>query len=508
MNKNKKIWNILSAAILLLQAAAETLTAVIILRMNLLPNKYAVVLVAVLAMLLLLTGLLFFVRRKKPVGRIRRIIAGILALLIVCGCALVSKLAADAYQAINAVITPTVATSTRNMYVFVRQEDPAQSLLDVADYNFAIVEDYDVEHTQQAICMIEEVAGKEIAVTGYEMTSQLADALFGQQVDALIINGAAVALLMEEEAYTDFTQKARILYEISLEELEVTEPTTEPTTEPAVQEDVTNSPFVLYISGSDTRSKKLNVSRSDVNILAVVNPVTKQVLLLNTPRDYYVPNPAGGGKLDKLTHCGLYGTSCSMETLSTLYDLEIDYFAQINFDGFETLIDAVGGVTFYSDQSFTARETSIHKGENKLTGKQALDLVRERYHVSGGDNGRGKNQMKVVEALIGKMTNGTTIISNYSAIIKSLEGMFKTDVSMDDISLLVKMQLEEMPSWTVKSFAVTGKGGSEKTYSAPGVYAYVMHPNTDVVAQAAELADRVLAGEILTDEDLKITTGS
>lgn len=503
--KNSKIWTVLSIFVLILQVAAEALTAAIILRLNVLPDKYTVVLFVVLALLVLMTGLLLFARGKKPVSTARRIVASILALLIVCGCALLAKVAADAYQTIHAVTNTGEETSVRNMYVFVRNEDPAQSLADAAGYSFAIVEEYDVEHTQQAIIVIEEQTGQSLDITGYEKTSDLADALFDSQTDAVIMNGAAVTLLMEDEAYADFTQKARILYAIPLTQLEETEPSTEPSTEPPeIEENVTNSPFVVYISGSDTRSSKLNVSRSDVNILAVVNPVTKQVLLLNTPRDYYVPNPAGGGKLDKLTHCGLYGTDCSMEALEDLYDLEIDYYAQINFDGFETLIDAVGGVTIYSDQSFTARDTYIRKGENYLTGAKALDLVRERYHVSGGDNGRGKNQMKVVEALIGKLTNGTTIISNYSAILKSLEGMFKTSISTDEISMLVKMQLEDMASWNVQSFAVTGTGGSEKTYSAPGVYAYVMHPNETVVAYAGELADRVIAGEILTAEDMTV----
>lgn len=504
MTKNYKLWTIISVIVLALQVLAETLTAVIVMRLNVLPGKYTVILVLALSVFVLLTALLLFARGKKPVSAARRIIACILALLVVCGCALVSKVAADAYETIHAVTTPGEVTNVKNMYVFVRADDPAKSLSDTADYVYAIVQDYDVEHTDKAISVIEQQTGKTLTVTRYEKISDLADALFAKEADALILNGAAVTLLMEEQAYADFTQKARILHSMSLTDLEETKPSTEPSTVPVVQGDITENPFVVYISGSDTRSSKLNVSRSDVNILVVVNPVSKQVLLLNTPRDYYVPNPAGNGKLDKLTHCGLYGTGCSMEALEDLYDVEIGYFAQINFTGFETLIDAVGGITIYSDQSFTARDTTIQKGANNLNGTQALDLVRERYHVSGGDNGRGKNQMKVIEALIKKLTSGTTIISNYSDILKSLEGMFKTSISMEEISNLVKMQLNDLASWNIQSFAVTGRGGSEKTYSSPGVYAYVMHPNEDVVEHAGKLVDRVLAGETLTEEDVKL----
>ena len=503
--KNSKLWTILCIVVLVLQVVAEALTAAIILRLNVLPDKYTVVLAAVLGLLGLITGLLLFAHGKKTVGTVRRVIACILALLIVSGCALISKVAADAYQTIHAV-TNGETTNARNMYVFVRVDDPAQSLADTADYPYAIVGDYDVEHTERAIALVEEYTGEALAITQHTKFSEVADALYAGQADAVILNGASVVLLMEDEAYADFTEKARILYTVPLTQLEDPEPSTQPeqTDPPAVKKTVTNAPFIVYISGSDTRSASLNVSRSDVNILMVVNPVTKQVLLLNTPRDYYVPNPAGNGKLDKLTHCGLYGTDCSIEALEGLYELEVDYYAQINFTGFETLIDAIGGITVYSDQAFTARETYIQKGENYLTGTEALDFARERYHVSGGDNGRGKNQMKVIQAVIEKATTGTTIISNYSGILSSLEGMFKTSLSMDDISQLVKMQLSDMASWNVKSFAVTGTGGSEKTYSAPGDYAYVMYPDEDVVAYAGELVERVIAGEILTQEDITL----
>lgn len=502
--KNEKMWTILSVLILLMQAAAEVLTTVIIMRLNVLPDRYMIVLYIVFGLLMLLTAGLLFLRGKNPVSMVRRIIACVLVLLVVCGCALIAKVAFDAYETLHTVTDVGEETSVRNMYVFVRDDDAAQKLEDTADYDYAVIGEYDEEHVQQAILLIQERTGKELKITYYPSTAELADALLNDQVDAVIVNGAAIALLMEEEGYEDFTVKARILFEVPLSELEATEPTTEETTQPEIERTITNAPFIVYVSGSDTRSSKLKISRSDVNILVVVNPVTKQILLLNTPRDYYVPNPVGNGKLDKLTHCGLYGPECSMEALGDLYDLEVDYYAQVNFTGFETLIDAVGGVTIYSSQTFTARETQIKKGENKLDGAAALDLVRERYHVKGGDNGRGKNQMKVIAALIDKLTSGKTIISKYTKILDSLEGMFRTTVSMDDISMLVKMQLDDMASWNVQSFAATGTGGSAKSYSSPGHNAYVMYPHENVVAYASQLVDRVIAGETLTDADMKV----
>ena len=181
--------------------------------------------------------------------------------------------------------------------------------------------------------------------------------------------------------------------------------------------------------------------------------------------------------------------------------MEVDYYAQINFTGFETLIDAIGGITVYSDKAFTTNDRyQIVKGENYLNGAQALSFARERKHLSGGDNDRGKNQMKVIQAVINKMTSGTTILTNYSDIMASLEGMFATSMAMNEISSLMKMQLNDMAAWNIQSYAVTGYNGSDYTYSAPGTKLYVMYPNDNDVARAKSLIDMVWDGTILTEE--------
>lgn len=504
--KKKRALTIVMIFVLIAQIAAEALTLAALLRLNMLPGKYIAAIVALLVIHTIGTGLIMFARGKKKrrIGKVRRIVACLLVLLTVIASSPVIKFATDAYRTVS-VVTNKVSTSNRNVYVFVLVEDPAKSIAEAKDYTFGLVENYDVKHTEKAVEKISQMAGKNITTVNYQRAMDMVKDLYEKKVGALIMNGASVALLLEEPDYETFTEKVRILTTMPYSTLEDAPKPTEPKpTEPPEPVDVTNTPFVVYISGSDTRSSMLTVSRSDVNILAVVNPETKQVLLINTPRDYYVANPEGDGAMDKLTHCGLYGPECSMEALEGLYDLKIDYYGQINFTGFEKLVDAVGGVTIYSDQSFKARDTYITVGENHLNGAEALDYSRERYHVAGGDNGRGKNQMKIIKGVIEKMTSGTTVISNYSAILQSLEGMFSTSMEMSDISMLVKMQLSDMAKWNIQSFAVTGVGGSERTYSAPGDFAYVMHEDENSTAYAAELAARVIAGEKLTEADMKL----
>ena len=190
-----------------------------------------------------------------------------------------------------------------------------------------------------------------------------------------------------------------------------------------------------------------------------------------------------------------------MNTLGNLYEADIEYYVRINFDGFKKLIDAMGGVTVYSDYAFTAiTRTKIKEGKNELNGQQALDFARERYTLKGGDNARGQNQMKVIKALIQKATSGTTIITNYSDIMASVDGMFQMNIPTELISDMMKMQLSDMAQWNIVTYAATGNGSMAECYSMPGMKLSVIKPSQSSVNKAIRLIDMVFAGELLTEE--------
>ena len=96
-------------------------------------------------------------------------------------------------------------------------------------------------------------------------------------------------------------------------------------------------------------------SRSDVNIVATINTETKQILLVSTPRDYFVPLSISNGAKDKLTHAGIYGIDVCMDTLGMLYDEDIHYYFRVNFGGFTKIIDALGCIDVDSDYEFDSR---------------------------------------------------------------------------------------------------------------------------------------------------------
>lgn len=504
----RKKWVPIALIIFLAQLVLEGYALFQIIRMNMLPLKYLFVIACGLAVLLLVTCVLLFagIGHGPGIGRrVRRIIALILALLFGAGSVYVARVATKVNETVDTVTTNTSLDAMVGVYVL--KDNVAETIQDAVGYTFGLMEDFDQDNTSYAVDAIQKELGQEIRTEGESSMTETAAALYAGSVDGMIMNEAYVGVLEETEDYADFSEKTKLIYEVPVQKTETVsgEENAENTSaeEDIGSSQITETPFVVYISGSDTRSKMLDTSRSDVNILMCVNPSTKQILLLNTPRDYYVPNPAGDGAMDKLTHCGIYGVDCSEKALGDLYDTEVNYYAQINFTGFETLIDEIGGITVNSPVAFEAGGYSYVEGENRLNGEQALAFARERYSLSGGDNDRGKNQMRVITAVLEEMTSsGSEVLLNYSGILDSLQGMFVTDLSSAEISALVKMQLDDMTSWNIKSYAVSGQGGSDYSYSMPNAKAYVMYQDEAKVAHAAELIDKVFNGEILSDADI------
>lgn len=251
--------------------------------------------------------------------------------------------------------------------------------------------------------------------------------------------------------------------------------------------DVTKKPFVVYLSGIDTYGSINEVSRSDVNILAVINPKTYKILLINTPRDYYVTLGTKGEK-DKLTHAGIYGINESIKTLEKLYDTKIEFYIKVNFTSLIKLVDTVDGIDINSKYEFSYDGSSFRVGPNNLNGKEALAFSRYRKGLPGGDLSRGENQQEVIKGLIEKITS-PSIIKNYSSILDSVSDGVVTNMDDSDIYKLAKYQIKEKPKWKIESIGVTGKGDYKITYSAGQTELYVMMPDEDEVESVKKEID-------------------
>ena len=454
---------------------------------NIFPVKIEVIIIVVLILLSALALYLQFLKYGW-VKWAARVIALLLAVILAIGDLYI-------YQAKEAMNYVSNNEQTEVISVYVLKDDEAKTIADAKDYIFGYHEILDRENTDKYVQSINTSLNKTITSKTYNDLPKMVEALYNKQIGAMILNESYVKTL--EEEFPDFEEKTKVIaneyYRTTLDK-------------PVITKNTLTDTFTIYLSGNDECGELNQSGRSDVNILIVVNPKTKQILLINTPRDYYVDTAASAGAKDKLTHCGMYGIDCSMATLGNLYDEHVDYYVQINFNGFKTLVDAVGGITVESEKAFRTSEGGfyINQGTNQLNGTVALSYVRERKSFADGDNSRGRHQMQAIEALIKKISSGTTVLSNYSAIMDSMSGMFTTSMSSEDISALVKMQLSDLASWNVKSYAVTGKGGSSTTYSMPTKRSYVMYPDEVQVKYAEQLVNKVVEGQILTDADLEI----
>ncbi len=252
--------------------------------------------------------------------------------------------------------------------------------------------------------------------------------------------------------------------------------------------------FNIYISGIDTYGPISTVSRSDVNIIMTVNMNTHKILLTTTPRDAYVKIPGGGAdQYDKLTHAGIYGVETSEQTLEDLYGIKIDYYARINFTSFLKLIDQLGGVTVHNDQAFTQGKFDFPVGDIQMNSEQALGFVRERYNLDGGDNDRGKNQEKVISAILNKLASLKSV-SNFTSIVNNLQDSVQTNMSLNPINALANTQLESGSKFTVTSQVVTGTGstGQLTSYAMPNSSLYMMKLDNSSVESASQAIKKLM----------------
>lgn len=372
-----------------------------------------------------------------------------------------------------------INTEKFGVNVYVLKNDPAKSIEDAKDYTFGILKTLDRSNTDSTVDKINGELGEDIKTREYDGVFELIDALMDGKVKAIIVNQGCINITTDSEGYENTESKIRIIYSNEIKK-EVEKPGSGKSLQ---DEDITERSFIVYLSGIDTRGSEIINTRSDVNILMVVNPVDKKILLVNTPRDYYVPLSISNGVRDKLTHAGIYGTDVSMETLEMLYNVNIDYYVKVNFSSFVRIIDALGGVEVYSDYSFTTGGFKYNKGVNKLNGTQALAFSRERYAFSAGDRQRGRNQMAVISAVIDKITS-PSILKNYASLMDSISGCMQTSLSSGDIGKLVQMQLNDMASWQITSVSADGIGEYKTTYSNPGFTAYVMIPDQSTINEA------------------------
>lgn len=471
--------------------------AVMLLNMKVIPTKFIAVIGLVMLVLIVIVGALVW----STDGKIRFVVGVILAAVFAAVFILGSMYVYKTHSTLTGI--SGVNTEITEVGIYVRADDSADSIEATADYVYGVLTDLDRANSDKAIQEVDSETGKTVQVQEYAGLTELVDGLLNGQTGAIVLNSAYLSVIEEMDGYSDISSRIK---ELTVKKVETT---IEPQETEAKAEESTNdgSVYTIFISGIDSRSGLVAKSRSDSNIIATVNTATRQVLLVSTPRDYFVPLSISGGQRDKLTHAGIYGINVCMDTLGMLYNEDVNYYFRINFAGFEQLINALGGVTVYSDYDFDSKnETGYHfnQGENYLNGEQALVFSRERYAFKEGDRQRGKNQMAVIKGVINKALS-PELLKNYSSVLSSIQGCFETNISYEEIARLLQQQLNNGGDWNIVSYSVNGTGDTQKPYSM-SQKAYVMIPDESTVQKAEAMMKKVRDGETVSQEEADSAT--
>lgn len=480
MNEIKKKKKLKKSVVFKCMALSTSILSVIIfimfLKLKLLPFKYLFFIFLIL--FIIDSFLLFLVSKKNYKFRMFGCFLSIL-FFILFAVALVYQGSTISFLRNISILN----IQTENYSILVKKNSNYKEIIDLEGKKIAYVNGR--EGVSKALKKIEQEI--KFNTDMKSDSTSLKKMLLEGNVDAILMESEEVKLYSEIDK--EFQESMRLIKEI---EVEVKKENF------GKDVKITQEPFSIFVTGIDTYGALTKVSRSDVNMVITVNPLTHKILLTSIPRDYYVQIAGTTGLKDKLTHAGLKGVETSMKTIESLLDVEINYYVKINFTSLVEIIDAIEGVDVLNPFEFTADYKEENEdvyyvfleGNIHLNGKEALAYVRERYGLREGDVARARHQQQVIKAMINKLTT-TTILRKYTKILSSIEGNFATNLSLDSITGFIQKQLNEIPNWDVETLVLSGMDKSELTASFPELYSAVMVPDEESVKNAIQKINEI-----------------
>ena len=480
-DKKKKLTGYKIVGILLIISSLILLG--VVLYINILPMKYLAIVVGVLFVInLILNFFLFRKKVKKKPKKISTVFALLFSIIFLLASFFI-------FKTFGVLDDMSEEYRTYTYHVLVKNDCSYQDIGDISGKTLGYYNN-NSNATKKALEKLSEKVKTENE--SYGNLDSLGASILTEETESILVEDSQKTKLDNAGSNSDsgslsgFSGKTRILYTfkvtVKVESKDV---------------DVTKDVFNIYISGMDEYGEVSEISRSDVNMIITINPKTKQILMTNIPRDYYVQLHDTSGYKDKLTHAGNYGIDTSIATIEDLLGIQINYYFKVNFSSLVNIIDALGGVEVYSEYDFQSYNGyNFSKGYNSVDGKAGLSFVRERKTFAEGDNQRGKNQQAMIEAIFRKCTS-PSIITKYNSLLNSLKDSMITNMPMKSITKLAKMQLKDNASWTLTSNSLTGTGSYDYTYTYPYQELYVTVPDEESISEAKEMISKVTSGEKL-----------
>ena len=482
MKSKKKKLKKIGMIVTLLLVILIMLLSYMLIKLNILPYHYLIVLIVILGIVTLTLSKVMLISKYKVW---LKVISIIISLILV------------------------IVSIVANIYIF-----KTYNFMDAINNDKKIYENYYILVLNNTYNKIDELKNKKIGTFNestdmydnvikeldkkltytkkeYISIDNLLKSLTNKESDGIILSNIMYEFTKEEDKA--FESKVKIIDTIKVEKEDKVKDT---------NLNISKDVFTIYISGIDTYGDIKLRSRSDVNMLVTINPTTYEILLTSIPRDYYVQLHNTKGYKDKLTHAGIYGVNMSIETIEDLLNINIDYYVRVNFSTLVNVVDIIDGIDINSDASFTPwtdRSFTVKKGMNHFTGKQALAYARERYAYKEGDRHRVQNQQDVITAIIKKLTSTKTLLTKYTTLLNSIKNSFQTNINLDDLAPLVQLQLSKMPNWTIKKYSLNGTNSSGYTYTMGEQKVFVMTPDQKTIDKAYEYISGMKKGKKLSE---------
>ena len=434
---------------------------------DILPLKYLIIYLSVSTLLVFLFTRVLLLRKFKIwIKCVVMFLSLIFILIFTIGCIYINK----TYDFLGKISSR--GEMTEKYYVMINTNSNYDNIKDLEGKVVGSFNE-NVEIYNEAIKKYNKKVSSELKE--YDSVNGMVNDLLDNNIDAIILSGTHKETIdMDVPTFKDNT---KVIYTIEIKNKNLVKIK-------KADLDVTKKPFTIYISGIDSYGDILSRSRSDVNMLATINPKTHEILLVSIPRDYYVQLHGISGGYDKLTHAGFFGVDMSINTIQDFMGINIDSYIKVNFSTLIGIVDTIGGVDVYSDAAFipwTNQKIYINKGNIHMNGEMALAFARERHAYIEGDRHRVQNQQDVLIAIVKKMTSSTALLRKYTELLDKMSSSFETNIQPDDITSLIKHQLDKMPSWTIKSYNVNGFDDSKYTYSYGSQELYVMQPDQTTI---------------------------
>ena len=465
--KKKNIIGIIAGILLFI---ITTIFIVILKKIDVIPDKYFMLLVAASYIVTIITDIFLFISSDNIVFKLFKGLAYIVTILMIvgysCGIYYLNK-TTHFMNNLN-----TIKKEITSYYIIVMKESKYDEISDLYGKNLTYYEGT----SQEVLSKIR----LELNYSTVKNIDSLKDRLYTATTDSILVSDLIKEDL--EEKYTDFSERTRVLKTIDI---------TKDVEDITKKVSIKNTSFNVLISGMDSYGTINKTTRNDVNMIATVNPNTNKVLLTSIPRDYYVQLHGKTGYKDKLTHAGIYGINTVVQTIEDLFGIDINYYVRVNFTTVESLVNTIGPIEIYSDKAMSLDGCKYVVGTNTVNGKCALRFARERHSYVEGDNHRIKNQQEVIKGIFNKLSKSAMVVTDYTSILDSLDGKFATNMDMKDITAFIKYELEDITKYEILDTQVTGTGSMELTYSYPHQKLYVMFPSEQSVESAKEYINKI-----------------